>query len=233
MNSFFLKIIQQNIFLLDFIYNFAIQSTLNMDSKHHEDLAHIRLMMEKSSRFISLSGLSGIFAGLSALIGGLYAWQLLQSKGLNYIDDDYNDYSSDLVLELILVAFVILFFALSFGIFFTLRKSKKHNLPIWTQATKNLLINLLIPLFIGGVFCLALLQNELYVLLAPTTLLFYGLALINAEKYTFSDIKYLGFCEIVLGCISLFLLGYGLIFWIIGFGILHILYGLILFKKYK
>ena len=96
-----------------------------------------------------------------------------------------------------------------------------------------MLFNLAIPLLVGGVFCLALLYHQIYVLIAPATLLFYGLGLINAEKYTFSDIKYLGFCELALGCVSLFFLGYGLVFWIIGFGILHILYGLIVFKKYK
>lgn len=204
-----------------------------MNQKHQEDLSHIRSMMERSSRFISLSGLSGVFAGLSALIGGLYVYQLCKANGLDYIDGEHKLYSVDLVYELVFIALVILFFALAFGIFFTIRKSRKHNLPIWTTATKKMLVNLAIPLLVGGIFCLALLFHQIYVLIAPATLLFYGLALINAEKYTFSDIKYLGFCELALGCVSLFFLGYGLVFWIIGFGILHILYGLIVFKKYK
>lgn len=204
-----------------------------MNRKHQEDLSHIRSMMERSSRFISLSGLSGVFAGLSALIGGLYVYQLFKINGLDYFDGEHKLYSVDLVSELVIIALIILFFALTFGIYFTIRKSRKYNLPIWTSATKKMLFNLAVPLLVGGVFCLALLYHQIYVLIAPATLLFYGLALINAEKYTFSDIKYLGFCELLLGCISLFFLGYGLVFWIIGFGILHILYGLIVFKKYK
>lgn len=204
-----------------------------MNQKHQKDLSHIRSMMERSSRFISLSGLSGVFAGLSALIGGLYVYQLFKANGLDYFDGKHKFYSVDLVSELVFIALIILFFALTFGIFFTIRKSRKYNLPIWTTATKKMLINLAIPLVVGGVFCLALLYHQIYVLIAPATLLFYGLALVNAEKYTFSDIKYLGFCELVLGCVSLFFLGYGLVFWIIGFGVLHILYGLIVFKKYK
>jgi len=204
-----------------------------MNQKHQEDLAHIRSMMERSSRFISLSGLSGVFAGLSALIGGLYGCAVLEKYGINYFEAKNRTFSSDLVLELILTMFLILVFALTFGIIFTVRKSKKYSLPIWTTATKNMLFNLAIPLAVGGVFSLALLYHEIYVLIAPVTLLFYGLALVNAEKYTFSDVKYLGYCQLILGCISLFYLGYGLVFWIIGFGILHILYGLIMFKKYK
>lgn len=204
-----------------------------MNQKHQEDLSHIRSMMERSSRFISLSGLSGVFAGLSALIGGLYVYELFRVNGLDYFDERHKLYSVDLVSELVFVALIILFFALSFGIFFTIRKSRKYDLPIWTTATKNMLINLAIPLMVGGVFCLALLYHQIYVLIAPATLLFYGLALVNAEKYTFSDVKYLGFCQLILGCISLFFLGYGLVFWIFGFGVLHILYGLVMFKKYK
>lgn len=214
-------------------FNFVVQSTLIMDQKHQEDLSHIRSMMERSSRFISLSGLSGVFAGISAIIGGMYAYQLFGTNGISYMDGSSYHENSNLVRELFFTASIVLFSALTFATFFTWRKSRKYNLPIWTTATKKMLFNLAIPLFVGGVFCIALLGYKIYFLIAPTTLLFYGLALINAEKYTFSDIKYLGFCELILGCVSLFYLEYGLVFWIIGFGLLHVLYGLIMFKKYK
>lgn len=204
-----------------------------MTEKHQEDLVHIRSMMERSSRFISLSGLSGVFAGLSALLGGVYVYQLFKANGIEYFEDNHQLYSTSLITKLILTAFVILFFALAFGIFFTVRKSKKLNLPIWTSATKNMLFNLAIPLIAGAVFCFALVYHQMFILVAPSTLIFYGLALLNAEKYTYSDIKYLGFSEVVLGSIALFFVGYGLVFWILGFGILHIFYGLLLFKKYK
>lgn len=204
-----------------------------MESKHQEDLSHIRSMMERSSRFISLSGLSGIFAGTFAIIGGLRAYQLLGANGIDYVDGNSNRQNENVVNELFFTACVVLIFALTSGIYFTLRKSRKYNLPIWTTATKKMLLNLSIPLIVGGVFCIALIVYKIYFLIAPASLLFYGLALINAEQYTFSDVKYLGISEIVLGCIALFLLGYGLIFWLIGFGVLHILYGLIMYKKYK
>lgn len=204
-----------------------------MSQQHKEDLMHIRSMMERSSRFISLSGLSGVFAGLSALIGGIYIYFRIKNLGVDYLTAENRSYNADLVIEFFMVALLVLFFAISFGIYFTIRKSKKNNLPIWTSSSKNLLINLAIPLVVGGVFCLSLLIHHLFAYIAPCTLLFYGLALVNAEKYTFSDIKYLGYLQIILGLIASFYLGKGLFFWIIGFGVLHILYGIILFKKYK
>jgi hypothetical protein len=204
-----------------------------MSQKLQEDLSHIRSMMERSSRFISLSGLSGVFAGLFALAGSIYAYQLFENNGIEYFDGQQKTYSSDLIIELVFIAVVILVLALGSGIFFTLRKSKKFDLPVWTNTTKKMLLNLAIPLLVGGVFCMALLYHQLFAFIAPVTLLFYGLALINAGKYTFSDIQYLGAFEIILGCISLFYLGFGLVFWAIGFGVLHILYGIIVFQKYK
>jgi hypothetical protein len=204
-----------------------------MDSKHQEDLSHIRSMMERSSRFISLSGLSGIFAGISAIVGAIFAFYFLHEDGISYLDNNHKIFSRDLIVSLFFVASLVLFFAIFFGIFFTIRKSKKYNLPIWTSATQNMLLNLAIPLFVGLVFCIALLYYGIFGFIAPVTLIFYGLALINAEKYTLSDIKYLGYCELALGCISLFYLGRGLIFWVVGFGFLHVIYGIIMYRKHK
>lgn len=204
-----------------------------MTKKHQEDLSHIRSMMERSSMFISLSGLSGVFAGISAIVGAGFALNILDNNGINYFDDNQIVLDQNIIFQLLGIAVLVLISAISFGIFFTARKSMKNNLPIWTTATKNMLLNLAIPLLVGGVFCLALYLQRYFGLIAPATLLFYGLALINAEKYTLTDIKYLGYCELILGCISLFYIGMGLVFWVIGFGLLHIVYGLIMYKKHK
>ena len=205
-----------------------------MESKnYHEDLSHIRQMMEKSSRFISLSGLSGVFAGLVALVGAIYVYYVFQREGINYFDGDRNVFNQDLVKELILIGTVILILAILSGYFFTAKKSKEKNLKAWDKTTKRLLFNFSIPLVTGGLFCLGLLYHQLFVMIAPSTLIFYGLALVNAEKYTLTDVKYLGYCEIVLGLLSFFFLGWGLIFWAVGFGVLHVVYGLLMHKKYK
>ncbi len=204
-----------------------------MSKNHLEDLNHIRSMMERSSRFMLLSGLSGIAAGLTALAGAGYVYFRLKKLGIDYFTATKRYYDKELVLELFIVAMMVLFTALFFGLFFTIRKSKNKKVPIWSSVTKNLIVNFAVPLVVGAVFCLSLYIHHLFAYIAPATLIFYGLALVNSEKYTFTDVKYLGFFELLLGCISLFFLGKGLVFWIIGFGFLHIIYGVILFKKYK
>ncbi len=199
-----------------------------------DTLNDIRNIMNRSSKFISLSGLSGIFAGITALVGAYFAHQAIEkylagSYGYG-IDADFN-----IELTLLKIGVTVLLIALLGGIFFTYRQSKKKNLPIWDNTTKKLLINLAIPLASGGFFILALLLNHSHAvaLIAPSTLVFYGLALINASKYTYSDIRFLGICEIILGVIAMFNIGLGLYFWALGFGILHILYGTIMYFKYE
>lgn len=204
-----------------------------MDKNYQEDLSHIRTMMEKSSRFISLSGLSGVFAGIVALVGAVYVYFVFQREGINYFDGNRNVFNPSLVKELLIIGTVILVLAVSLGYIFTAKESKKKNQKIWDSLTKRLLFNFAVPLFTGGVFCLILLKYHLFVFIAPSTLIFYGLALVNAEKYTLTDVKYLGILEIILGLISFYFLGWGLVFWAIGFGVLHIVYGLVMHKKYK
>lgn len=204
-----------------------------MDQKVSDDLAHIRSMMERSSRFISLSGLSGIGAGVVGLIAGCIAMYLTRGSDMP-VEKVRMSVSGGIMLQLlVLLGISALLLAIFCGCFFTIRKSKRLGLQIWTATTKKILVQLAIPLVVGGIFVLALLQYRLYGLIAGTTLIFYGLALVNAEKYTYSDIKYLGFLEIILGCLSVFYIGKGLLFWTIGFGFLHIIYGVILYRKYS
>ncbi|SIO35804.1 hypothetical protein SAMN05421769_3775 [Chryseobacterium scophthalmum] len=215
-------------------HNFVIQSSFYMESKnYHEDLSHIRSMMERSSRFISLSGLSGVVAGLAAILGAAYVYYVFEREGLNYFDGDRITFSKSMINELVITGTVILVVAVLSGYFFTASKSKKKGLKIWDATTKRLLFTFAIPLVTGGFVCLGLLYHHLFSLVAPATLIFYGLALVNAERYTLTDIKYLGYCQIGLGLISLFFLGWGLVAWTFGFGVLHIVYGLIMHKKYK
>ena len=204
-----------------------------------EALQDIRRMMERSSRFISLSGLSGVGAGVCALIGGYiaYGWIIAYYGGSGqdgYISHGYmRDNAESLKWRLIGLAIGVLIAALATSTWFTWRKARRNNLPIWDHTSKKLIINMMIPLLAGGGFLLGMFYHTQWDYVAPTCLVFYGLALVNASKYTLSDIRYLGFLEIILGCISMFYLHWGLYFWSLGFGVLHIIYGLIMWWKYE
>jgi hypothetical protein len=190
-------------------------------------------MMQRSSRFISLSGLSGIAAGFWALVGAYFAF--------DWVADYYHHYNQSggfsgptfqrLKFNLVLLAGAVLGLALISAFYFTWRKTKEDNVPLWNHTSRQLTLNMMIPLVAGGLFLLTMLQHNLWQFVAPGCLLFYGLALVNGSKYTLSDIRYLGISEIVLGLIATQFLGYGIHFWAFGFGVLHIVYGFIMWWK--
>ena len=206
---------------------------------HLETLNEIRTLMERSSRFISLSGLSGVAAGFWALAGAAAAYAYLGVSPLDSKQVYYqqamqaNKWGLDYISFFLLDAGLVLILALGSGIFFTTRKARQKKQPIWGPLTRRLLLNLAIPLLTGGIFCIGLAFHGMMGLIAPATLVFYGLSLINASKYTFNDIRYLGVAEVFLGLIALFIPGYGLEFWCLGFGLLHIVYGTALYFKYE
>ena len=200
----------------------------------------IKQMMERSSRFISLSGLSGISAGICALVGAWVAYPYVYGYK-NYIIDSVratavlrgNNYAVVLNNYLFWIAAATFITALISSFIFTYIKSSKEGIPIWGKTAQRLLFNISLPLLVGGIFLFKLLQSGTFGLVAPGCLLFYGLALINASKYTLIEIRYLGYCQILFGIINLWFVGYGLYFWAAGFGILHIIYGGYMWWKYE
>jgi hypothetical protein len=207
-------------------------------NEHLEALTEIRSMMERSSRFISLSGLSGVFAGIYALIGAgaAYCYLHLGFSSSNYYEYAYSSDGSskkDFFTFFFTDAGLVLFASILTGYILTSRKAKKAGQKIVDKTALRLAINLFIPLIAGGVFCLSLLSHKQVGLIAPCMLLFYGLALINASKYTLDDIRYLGLCQVGLGLLSSYFIGYGLLFWALGFGVLHIVYGISMYNKYE
>ncbi len=200
-----------------------------------QTLKDIRQMMEKSSRFISLSGLSGIAAGLCALGGAWIAGQILTNYYGSYNSRGFfsGDEFSRLKIKLIGLATAVFLAAFAAAFYFTWRRARRHHVSLWGPVSKRLLWNMLLPLLAGAGFILAMLRYDDWAYVSSASLIFYGLALTNASKFTLTDIRYLGYCEILLGLVNMFFIGSGLYFWALGFGVLHIVYGIIMWSKYE
>jgi hypothetical protein len=210
---------------------------LFMDSQHPplETLQDIKRIMERSSRFISLSGWSGISAGICALVG---AW-VAHSRIERFLHPAYgrNYYKSDsgilLMYDLVQIAAVTFMAAFVSAFIFTWSRSRRNGTPLWDPTVQRLAWNTILPMVVGGIVILRALSLGYYTLVAPGCLIFYGLALVNASKYTLGEIRYLGYGQLILGIINLWVVGSGLYFWAAGFGILHIVYGAIMWWKYE
>jgi hypothetical protein len=194
-----------------------------------KDIAEIRSMMERSSKFLSLSGWAGIMAGLYALAGAFIAY--------NYFDFNptiiLTDCISTGLTNVIFLGVIILSLALLTAVFFSYKNAKAKNEKIWNPTSRRLMASMLVPLLTGGFLIIIFLINDLIGLILPSSLIFYGLALYNASKFTIDEVKFLGFVQIGLGLISTYFVEHSLIIWAIGFGVVHIIYGIYMYFRYE
>ena len=200
---------------------------MEAEKDYLKDIQDIRMMMDKSSQFLSLSGLSGIMAGIYALAGaaaGKYIYNLNYGR---YITIESKSFKA-----IIAIAIGVLILSVLTAYLLTVVKAKKRGETIWNSTSKRLLVNFLIPLVTGGIFVILLIKNRYYGLISPITLIFYGLACVNASKYTLRDVRYLGLTILLIGLVATYYMGYGLEFWALGFGVCHIVYGTVMYFKY-
>jgi hypothetical protein len=200
-----------------------------------ETLREIRSIMDKSARFVSLSGWSGIWAGVVAIAGAAIAYSWLQQPGYRDIGTTFKataDHFDSYTINFIWLGIGTFVAALAGVLFFTQRKASRLGQKMWNRASQQMVAQLFYPVFAGSVFCFMFIYYGCGMFVAPTCLVFYGLALISAGKHTYSDIRYLGMLDVALGCTAMFFPGSGLIFWGLGFGVLHILYGAMMWGKY-
>lgn len=208
---------------------------MNINEQSKNDLEHIRKVMDNAARFLSLSGWSGVWAGVMALAGSYWAikWQQEYNTLFNGADfkmedlDIYNNYH----IKFISLTLIVFLLAAIGAFLFTYLKNKKEGIKIWNRASQKMLVSLAIPVAAGAVFSYVFYINFDYKYIVPAMLVLYGMALINSSRYTLSQVRYLGLCEVLLGCIALFSPVFGLYFWAFGFGALHIIYGLIMWKN--
>lgn len=207
---------------------------MKTEKDYINDISEIRSIMERSTKFLSLTGWAGIMLGIYALIGAYLAYNLSYTDNKEIIFFSVpNTEKSGTENNLLLLAFGILILSLSTAIYLSYEKSKKTGVSLWNATARRLVINMAIPLITGGIFILILYSKSLFALIAPTSLIFYGFALLNGSKFTFEEYKYLGIIEIILGLIASYFLIYSLLFWTIGFGLMHIIYGIYMHLKYE
>lgn len=200
---------------------------MKQEQDYIQDIAAIRSMMERSSKFLSLSGWSGVLAGVYALIGSAFVHFILR------IDTNEYAYSEKETGYMVLTGGVVLLLAVSTAIMFSIRKAAKRNENIWNPIAKKMLVSMAVPLATGGILMLLVLRIGILGLLPCLSMIFYGLALFSAGVYTFSEIRILGAIQIGLGLLGLCLPDYGILLWAIGFGVMHIIYGAYIHFKYE
>jgi len=183
------------------------------DTDYLKQLAEIHRMMEKTSRFISLSRFSGMVIGCYAIIAAYIASNILEKQE----GSDGRD--------LIVLGSVLLVLSIATAFFFTLRRSKKLNLKLWGPGSKQLLAAMLVPLAAGGFLTGILILKEIHAFIIPAMLIFYGITLTNASRFSHRELFIIGILFIVLGLAAVWFPEAGLVIWATGFGLVHLIYG--------
>ena len=211
---------------------------MNQPQEYLEDIRHIRAIMNRSTRFVALSGMTGIVSGTAALAVVILLSLYL---GISPFSTSFPDLilkveglAQEQVLRVLITSFASLFLFSFFAAYFlTRRRAKAAGEDLWKGSGKQLWLSLGVPLLAGGGFCLALLQQGHVEMLAPASLIFYGVTLYSGSKFTLEEVKYLGVTEMVLGLLASFWPGLGLLLWAFGFGVSHIIYGIFMYNKYE
>jgi uncharacterized membrane protein YidH (DUF202 family) len=203
------------------------------EQDHIRDLAEIRSMMERSSKFLSLSGWAGIMAGIYALTGAYIAYDAFHFRPVDITGNNQHISSSSDVLQASLLAIAILVLAIGTAIYLSVKKAHRKGEKAWNATSRRLLIHMAVPLIAGGILILILLSKGLIGFIPSLTLIFYGLALFNASKFTYDVVKFLGIIQVGLGLLSAYAIEYSLLFWAVGFGLVHIVYGIYIHFRYE
>ena len=209
-------------------------------SQPEKDISLIKNLMEKSSKFSNLSGYAIATTGLLALLGAVFVYFDLgisiSEKYISYAElinqtGNANSIYTKIKL-LVIIASLILLTSLLILYVTAKLKSERHDINLFNSSFSRALKSLFIPVLSGGIFCGFLILHKIYGLVAPATLIFYGLGLISASKYSYNELELLGYLELLLGTIASYYMGSGLLFWMIGFGIGHIVLGVFIHYKY-
>ena len=210
------------LFPLSFHYFYLLCSAkyFYMDkNKALESVNEIKELMEKSSKFVSLSGITAVMAGVYSFVGAYVVGRVFNSEAS--------------LAEMVVVASLVLMVSVITACVLSVYKAKKTGTKLFSRLTYRTAWNFSLPLLVGGLFCIALLLHENYGVISSVMLLFYGLSLVNVSKFTYSNVAWLGYAFLALGIVDCFFEGHALMFWTIGFGGFHLLYGILFYLQYE
>ncbi len=197
-----------------------------------DTLSDIRNMMERSQKVLFLEGTAGIVVAVWALLGAVAVSLVLYGTvsplwGATVNPIRQPDWDTFLIVAIICASV----FCAAFMTVWLMSKHRASREGLdfsFDAGTRRLLGNFFTAMVTGGLVCLTPIFNDLWNLIPGFMLVFYGLAvvLISPIAFKISITKYLGYAEIVIGVAALAFSSFGMMFWTIGFCILHLIWGI-------
>jgi len=201
------------------------------DTENLKGTTEMDAVGNRSTHFFSLRGFPGILVGIYALLGAITFRQLLNNhqnlnSAVSFLPISYLEYLLTSIVFLVLVISIISVYISAF------RKAKRSHKKLWGPVSRRFLIHVSLPLLAGGVICILLYEYGLIRYISSAMLIFYGLTFFSARKYISNTTRNAGIVILLIGLVSTQFIDYGLYFWVIGFGFIHVIYGIVTYRKH-
>lgn len=180
-----------------------------------DDLSFIRRTMEHATAFTAVPGWGGVAMGATALVAAALA--------------DRSATPSEWLAPW-LVASVV---ALLIGGWAMAMKARRAGTTVFSYSGRRFVLSFLPPLAVGALLTAALAQAGQHQALPGTWLLLYGTGVVTGGAFSIRVVPIMGICFALLGVVALFgQPSWGNALMATGFGGLHIVFGLLIARRY-
>lgn len=188
---------------------------INIGDRAIDNLAFIRDTMERSTSFTAVPGYGGILMGATALAAA-------------YIANVQTGLRESIVTWLAEAAL-----AFAIGVLAMWQKSKIAGQSLASAPAKKFAMSFAPPLIVGIVVTLGLARYGYFYVLPPICMLTYGAAVVCGGAFSVRVVPVMGWCFMALGAIAFVLpTSYGNLMMAASFGVLHIVFGAIIARRY-
>jgi hypothetical protein len=196
--------------------NAGTDEPVTLHGRAMENLEFIRDTMERSTHFTAVPGYGGMLIGFTAI-------------GAAYIAHT----QAPLIRDWVIVWLVEAVLAFCIGLFAMWQKSKLAGTTLNSVPAKKMILSFVPPMICGVIITLGLWRYGDFVSMIPVWLLLYGAAVVTGGSYSVRAVPIMGWCFIALGAIAFFLpANTGNLMMTLGFGLLHMVFGLVIARKY-
>jgi len=180
-----------------------------------DNLSFIRQTMERATAFTAVPGWGGVAMGVLALAAALVA--------------DTRPSAAEWAATWLVTSAL----ALTLGGWTMAAKARRAGTTVFSYSGRRFVLSYLPPLAVGALLSGVLVRAGLYEALPGTWLLLYGTGVVTGGAFSVRVVPLMGLCFMGLGVVALFgPAGWGNVLMAAGFGVLHIVFGLIIARRY-
>src|SRR5215203_2992709 len=195
--------------------NIETSEPINIGDRAIDNLKFIRETMERSTVFTSVPGYGGILMGATAAVAAYIA------------------HSQAYIRDWLLVWLMEAGLAFFIGLLAMWQKTKLTKTSLFSTPARKLLMNSLPPMLCGVFITLGLWRFGHFEAMIPVWILTYGAAVVCGGAFSVKAVPLMGWCFIALGAVAFFLpANTGNLMMGLSFGVLHIVFGLIIGRKF-